>query len=174
GPSRAGRRCSCSASWRCSRASASRSPPSPSICGSPIPTRRRARRSSPGSAWPQRRRASSPSSASSWRAAATRCPSGCRSSPPSPLLAVAMLLFLLSLGGIPFVAGFWAKLYVLWAAAEAGLYWLVLLGAILTVVALFYYLVIARRMYIDPPTRPEPIPLAPTMALCVIVCVLGV
>jgi NADH-quinone oxidoreductase subunit N len=85
-----------------------------------------------------------------------------------------MLLFLLSLGGIPFVAGFWAKLYVLWAAAEAGLYWLVLLGAILTVVALFYYLVIARRMYIDPPTRPEPIPLAPTMALCVIVCVLGV
>src|SRR5438105_454835 len=39
----------------------------------------------------------------------------------SPLLAVAMLLFLLSLGGLPVVAGFWAKLYVLWAAAEAGL-----------------------------------------------------
>jgi len=92
----------------------------------------------------------------------------------SPLLAVAMLLFLLSLGGIPFVAGFWAKLYVLWAAAEAGLYWLVLLGAVLTVVALFYYLVIARRMYIDPPVRPDPIRLAPTMALCVIVCALGV
>ena len=52
-----------------------------------------------------------------------------------------MLLFLLSLGGIPFVAGFWAKLYVFWAAAEQGLYWLVLLGAVLTVVALFYYLV---------------------------------
>ena len=58
----------------------------------------------------------------------------------SPLLALAMLLFLLSLGGIPFVAGFWAKLYVFWAAAERGLYWLVLLGAVLTVVALFYYL----------------------------------
>ena len=38
----------------------------------------------------------------------------------------AMLLFLLSLGGIPFVAGFWAKLYVFWAAVEQGLYWLVL------------------------------------------------
>ncbi len=59
----------------------------------------------------------------------------------SPLLALAMLLFLLSLGGIPFVVGFWAKLYVFWAAAAAGLYWLVLVGAILTVVALFYYLV---------------------------------
>ena len=72
-------------------------------------------------------------------------PSGRRSSPS------AMLLFLLSLGGIPFVAGFWAKLYVFWAAAEQGLYWLVLLGAVLTVVALFYYLLVAKRMYIDAP-----------------------
>ncbi len=69
----------------------------------------------------------------------------------SPLLALAMLLFLLSLGGIPFVAGFWAKLYVFWAAAKAGLYWLVLVGAVLTVVALFYYLVVAKRMYIEAP-----------------------
>ena len=38
----------------------------------------------------------------------------------SPLLALAMLIFLLSLGGIPFVAGFWAKLYVFWAAIERG------------------------------------------------------
>ena len=72
----------------------------------------------------------------------------------SPLLALAMLLFLLSLGGIPFVAGFWAKLYVFWAAAERGLYWLVLLGAVLTVVALFYYLLVAKRMYIEAPERP--------------------
>src|SRR5205085_7215809 len=72
----------------------------------------------------------------------------------SPLLALAMLLFLLSLGGIPFVAGFWAKLYVFWAAASAGLYWLVLVGAILTVVALFYYLIFAKRMYIEAPERP--------------------
>jgi NADH-quinone oxidoreductase subunit N len=92
----------------------------------------------------------------------------------SPLLALTMLLFLLSLGGIPFVAGFWAKLYVFWAAAEAGLYWLVLLGAVLTVVALFYYLRIARRMYIDQPARPEPVRVPPTMALCVIFCVLAV
>jgi NADH-quinone oxidoreductase subunit N len=92
----------------------------------------------------------------------------------SPLLALAMLLFLLSLGGIPFVAGFWAKLYVLWAAAQAGLYWLVLLGAVLTVVALFYYLVIARRMYVDAPGAPGPIPVSPILALCVIACVVGV
>jgi NADH-quinone oxidoreductase subunit N len=92
----------------------------------------------------------------------------------SPLLALAMLLFLLSLGGIPFMAGFWAKLYVFWAAAEQGLYWLVLLGAILTVVALFYYLVVARRMYIDAPARTERVRLAPSLALAVLLCVAGV
>lgn len=92
----------------------------------------------------------------------------------SPLLALAMLLFLLSLGGIPFVAGFWAKLYVLWAAAERGLYWLVLVGALLTVVALFYYLVVAKRMYIEPPERSDRIPLPATLALAILLCVLGV
>jgi NADH-quinone oxidoreductase subunit N len=92
----------------------------------------------------------------------------------SPILALCMLLFLLSLGGIPFVAGFWAKLYVFWAAAEQGLYWLVLVGAVLTVVALFYYLMIAKRMYIDAPERRDPIPVAPLLSFCIFVCVLGV
>jgi NADH-quinone oxidoreductase subunit N len=92
----------------------------------------------------------------------------------SPLLALAMLLFLLSLGGIPFVAGFWAKLYVFWAAAERGLYWLVLLGAILTVVALFYYLVVAKRMYIEAPENTARVPVDTTLAISVALCALGV
>lgn len=92
----------------------------------------------------------------------------------SPLLALAMLLFLLSLGGIPFVAGFWAKLYVFWAAASAGLYWLVLLGAVLTVVALFYYLIVAKRMYIEAPAATSRVSLDPMLALSVLLCVLGV
>jgi NADH-quinone oxidoreductase subunit N len=92
----------------------------------------------------------------------------------SPLLALAMLLFLLSLGGIPFVAGFWAKLYVFWAAAEQGLYWLVLLGAVLTVVALFYYLMLAKRMYIEPPARPERVAVPRALAWAVLLCVVGV
>jgi NADH-quinone oxidoreductase subunit N len=93
----------------------------------------------------------------------------------SPLLALAMLLFLLSLGGIPFVAGFWAKLYVFWAAAASGLYWLVLVGAVLTVVALFYYLVVAKRMYIEPPDPSAGrIQLSGALAVAVALCVLGV
>jgi NADH-quinone oxidoreductase subunit N len=92
----------------------------------------------------------------------------------SPLLALAMLLFLLSLGGIPFVAGFWAKLYVFWAAAQGGLYWLVLVGAVLTVVALFYYLLVAKTMYIEAPSTSTRVYLEPALALSVILCVIGV
>jgi NADH-quinone oxidoreductase subunit N len=92
----------------------------------------------------------------------------------SPMLALAMLIFLLSLGGIPFVAGFWAKLYIFWATVERGLYWLALLGAVLTVVALYYYLLVARRMYIDPPTRPEPLPVPGVLRVAIAVCAMGV
>jgi NADH-quinone oxidoreductase subunit N len=66
----------------------------------------------------------------------------------SPVMAAAWLAFLLSLGGIPFVMGFWGKLYVLLAAGRAGLWWLVALGAALSVVALYYYLNVVRSMFI--------------------------
>ena len=92
----------------------------------------------------------------------------------SPLLALAMLIFLLSLGGIPFVAGFWAKLYVFMAAIERGLYGLVLLGAVLTVVALYYYLQVARQMYIEPPDRQEPVAIPTPLAVAIVACLIGV
>jgi NADH-quinone oxidoreductase subunit N len=41
----------------------------------------------------------------------------------------------------------------------------VLLAAILTVVALFYYLLVAKQMYIDPPVRPTPVPVSTALAL---------
>ena len=88
--------------------------------------------------------------------------------------ALAMLIFLLSLGGIPFVAGFWAKLYVFWTAAERGLFGLVFLGAVLTVVALYYYLLVARRMYIEEPVRRERVLLPRSLGAAITVCVVGV
>jgi NADH-quinone oxidoreductase subunit N len=92
----------------------------------------------------------------------------------SPLLALAMLLFLLSLGGIPFVAGFWAKLYVFLAGVEQGLLGLVFVGAVLTVVALYYYLLVARRMYIEAADRSDSVPVPATLGAAIAVCVLGV
>ena len=92
----------------------------------------------------------------------------------SPALALSLLLFLLSLAGIPFVVGFWAKLYVFLAAYEAGFGWLVLLGAVLAVVGLFYYLRIAIAAYGNPPTQDEPIRVALPLRLAIVLCTLAV
>ncbi|HZN54380.1 MAG TPA: NADH-quinone oxidoreductase subunit N [Candidatus Polarisedimenticolaceae bacterium] len=94
----------------------------------------------------------------------------------SPVLASSMLVFLLSLGGIPFALGFWGKMYVFLAAADAGLWWLVTIGALLAVVALFYYLTIARWMFIvrdEGPALTVPAPLAAAIIACAIVAGAG-
>ncbi len=85
-------------------------------------------------------------------------------------LGMAMLVFLLSLAGIPFVVGFWAKLYVFMAAWAAGLYWLVLLGAVLSVVGLFYYLRIARAMFMNPPIESKPVETDTATSCAIFIC----
>ncbi len=77
----------------------------------------------------------------------------------SYFLGMAMLLFVLSLAGIPFVVGFWAKIYVFMAAWAAGFEWLVILGALVSVIGLFYYLKVARAMFMnpDPHGRTQPL-----------------
>lgn len=93
----------------------------------------------------------------------------------APWLALAMLLFLLSLAGIPFVAGFWAKLYVFIAAWNAGFEWLVVLGALLAVVALFYYMQIARAMYmVEPEGDAAPLRVAPALRMAILLSLAGV
>jgi len=64
-----------------------------------------------------------------------------------PGLAVAMALFMLSLAGVPPLAGFLAKLYVFGAAVQAGLTWLAIFGVINSVVSAYYYLRVVVAMY---------------------------
>lgn len=92
----------------------------------------------------------------------------------SPGLALAMLLCLLSLGGIPFVAGFWGKMFLFQTAWMAGRVWLVLLGALLTVLGLFYYLKVARAIYVEPAAAPEPLALGRPTALAIALALVGV
>lgn len=91
-----------------------------------------------------------------------------------PGVALAMLLFLLSLAGIPFVGGFWAKLFVFRAAWDAGATWIVLTGALVAVLGLFYYLKVARAMYMEEPVQGEVRPLNPAMAAAIALCVIGI
>ena len=88
----------------------------------------------------------------------------------NPALALGMLIFLLSLGGIPFVAGFWAKMGIFMAAWQAGLHGLVLLGAGLAVVGVYYYLRVARSIYLDDPAEGQgAVPLKAPLRLALIV-----
>ncbi len=77
----------------------------------------------------------------------------------SPLLAAGMFLALLSLAGVPPLAGFFAKFYLLWAGVKAGLVWLVLIGVLNVITSLFYYLKIVKVMYVDKPLDLKPITL---------------
>ena len=74
----------------------------------------------------------------------------------SPLLTVAMGIFLFSLMGIPPFAGFLAKWYVFAAVINAGLGWLAVIGVLNAAVAAFYYVKVLRVMVIDQETGPTP------------------
>jgi NADH-quinone oxidoreductase subunit N len=70
-----------------------------------------------------------------------------------PMMALALLLLMFSLAGIPPLAGFWAKLYIFIAAVEAKLYVVAVLGVLASVVASYYYLRIVKVMYFDEPAE---------------------
>ena len=91
----------------------------------------------------------------------------------APWLAFALAVSLLSLAGLPPFAGFFAKLYVFWAAIESGLTWLVLLAVVNSAVSLYYYAQVIHDMYMVPAaaeTRPEP---SPSLALSLGISVVG-
>jgi NADH-quinone oxidoreductase subunit N len=73
-----------------------------------------------------------------------------------PVLALAFTFALLSLAGIPPLAGFIGKFYLFAAAMEKGYLWLVIVAALNSVVSLFYYLLVLRRMYISEPGALRP------------------
>jgi NADH-quinone oxidoreductase subunit N len=68
-----------------------------------------------------------------------------------PGLALALGLFMFSLAGIPPLFGFYAKFAVFWAAVEAGLFPLAVVGIAASVIGAYYYLRVVKTMYFDDP-----------------------
>ncbi|MBP0445677.1 NADH-quinone oxidoreductase subunit NuoN [Roseomonas sp. SSH11] len=68
-----------------------------------------------------------------------------------PAMAVAMVVFMFSMAGIPPLAGFFSKLYVFLAAVQEGYWVLATLGVLTSVVSAYYYLRIIKVMYFDAP-----------------------
>lgn len=69
----------------------------------------------------------------------------------SPLAAIAMTIFMLSLMGMPPLIGFYAKYYVILALIEAGLLWLAVAIVIMSAVSAFFYLRVVAVMYFNEP-----------------------
>jgi NADH-quinone oxidoreductase subunit N len=91
----------------------------------------------------------------------------------SPFLAFAMLIFLLSLAGVPPLAGFIGKVYIFVAAIKEGLYTLITVGLINIVISLYYYLIVVKKMYIIEPHDPSPVSISGPMKAVVYVGLAG-
>ena len=68
-----------------------------------------------------------------------------------PLLTLTLSICLLSLGGIPPLAGFFGKIYLFWAGWQAGAYGLVLIGLLTSVVSIYYYIRVVKMMVVKEP-----------------------
>jgi NADH-quinone oxidoreductase subunit N len=91
----------------------------------------------------------------------------------APAAAVAMLIFMLSLGGIPPTAGFMAKFWLFSAAIDRGYVWLAVIGVLNSAVSLYYYFRVVVFMWVkDEAAGSEPV-VSPAMAVVLAVAVAG-
>jgi NADH-quinone oxidoreductase subunit N len=91
----------------------------------------------------------------------------------SPAAALAMLLFMLSLGGIPPTAGFMGKFWLFGAAIESGYVGLAVVGVLNSAVSLYYYVRVIVFMWIKGEALGSRAVMTPAMAVTLIVAVTG-
>ena len=72
-----------------------------------------------------------------------------------PWLAFVMMMIMMSMAGVPFLAGFYAKWMVLQAAVNVGLVWLAIFGVVFSVIGAFYYLRVVKCIYFDKSEQSE-------------------
>jgi NADH-quinone oxidoreductase subunit N len=86
----------------------------------------------------------------------------------NPMMALAMMIGLFGLAGIPPLAGFVGKFFLFSVASKAGLHWLVVVAAVNSTISLYYYLRIVKEMYIEAPApEARTLPVTPLMGLTV-------
>jgi len=90
----------------------------------------------------------------------------------SPGLALAMLVAMLSLAGMPPLAGFVGKFYVFAAAVQSGLIWLAVIGVLNAIIGLYYYLTVLKVVYLHrSPDEDKPIAVGVPYAIALGTCV---
>ena len=93
----------------------------------------------------------------------------------SPWLALVLLVALLSLGGMPPLAGFVAKFYVFAAAVESGWIWLAFVGVLNAIIGLYYYMTVLKVVYLyRSEDENKPIAIPRSYALVLVICVIAI
>ena len=91
-----------------------------------------------------------------------------------PVLAIIMTIFMLSMAGMPPLAGFVGKFYVFSAAIKSGFITLAIIGVINSVISVYYYLRVTVFMYMKPPMREfSPLSTSPLIVLVLLITLWG-
>ncbi len=91
----------------------------------------------------------------------------------NPVLALFMTIFLFSLAGIPPFAGFWGKYYLFYAAIKSNLVWLSIIGIMLSMVSIYYYLKVIVYMWFSESEVDEKIDLSPLGFTAITLAIIG-
>lgn len=91
-----------------------------------------------------------------------------------PALALAMLIFMFSLTGVPPTAGFVVKFNIFLQAVKTGFTWLVVIAVIFTVISAYYYLRIVMYMYMKDPVKVSKPIYSRELKIAILFCTIGV
>jgi len=91
----------------------------------------------------------------------------------SPLLAAVMTVALLSMAGIPPMAGFVGKMYIFTAVIDNGYIGLGLLGFIMSMISVYYYLIVVKVMYMNEPQDQKPFLISEPLRIAAIISLLA-
>ncbi|MDI6736285.1 MAG: NADH-quinone oxidoreductase subunit N [bacterium] len=92
----------------------------------------------------------------------------------APLLSLAMLLSLVSMAGIPPLAGFIGKFYLFAGAIKEGLIWLPVAGVLFSVVSVYYYFMVVKTMYFKEPKESTPIITGKPLSIGILIAVMSI
>ncbi|MFF2481303.1 NADH-quinone oxidoreductase subunit N [Paenibacillus sp. NPDC058071] len=91
----------------------------------------------------------------------------------APWTAAAMVVFLLSLAGLPISAGFFGKLFILFGAASAKAYWMVAIMAISSVISYYFYFAVIRQMFMRSSSEDKPVRVPAAIGTVIWLCAIA-